>query len=342
LNYILRDENAVFFECGFSCDNVVFLRLGSEAFFITDARYTTEAKETIRHAAVLEGDRRDLLKTARLLIRKSGIKALAYNPQEWTVDAFARLSEKLTITLQKKPNFSQEKRIIKSEMELDILKKAALFGKDAFHRFGEFLKHDGLGMDEKMAHFQAEAIFKYHGQLGLSFSPIVAFDANAAKPHALPSSKILEKGTLVLLDAGVKYARYCSDRTRTAFFDGELQFEKEQVFGDPFTQKVYDTVLFAQEAALKVVKVGIKAKEIDKAAREVIEKAGFGNYFIHSTGHGVGLDIHELPVIGVRSQTLIEENMVFTIEPGIYLPEQLGVRVEDAIIVRSHGAELMG
>jgi len=342
LNFILRDENAVFFECGFSCDNVVFLRLGSEAFFITDARYTTEAKETIRHAMVLEGDRRDLLKTARLLIRKSGIKALAYNPNEWTVDAFARLSGKLTIAFHKKPNFSQEKRIIKSEMELDILKKAALFGKDAFHRFGEFLKHDGLGMDEKMAHFQAEAIFKYHGQLGLSFSPIVAFDANAAKPHALPSSKILEKGTLVLLDAGVKYARYCSDRTRTAFFDGELQFEKEQVFGDAFTQKVYDTVLFAQEAALKAVKVGIKAKEIDKAAREVIDKAGFGSYFIHSTGHGVGLDIHELPVIGARSETIIEENMVFTIEPGIYLPERFGVRIEDTIIVRSDGAELMG
>jgi len=342
LNYILRDENAVFFECGFSCDNVVFLRLGSEAFFITDARYTTEAKETIRHATVLEGDRRDLLKTARLLIRKSGIKALAYNPNEWTVDAFARLSEKLTISLQKKPNFSQEKRIIKSEMELEILKKAALFGKDAFHRFGEFLKHDGLGLDEKMAHFEAEAIFKYHGQLGLSFSPIVAFGGNAAKPHALPCSKILEKGELVLLDAGVKYARYCSDRTRTAYFDERFHFEKEQRFGDALSQKVYDTVLFAQEAALKVVKVGIKAKEIDKAAREVIEKAGFGNYFIHSTGHGVGLDIHELPVIGVRSQTLIEENMVFTIEPGIYLPEQLGVRIEDTIIVRSHGAELMG
>jgi len=342
LNYILRDENAVFFECGFSCDNVVFLRLGSEAFFITDARYTTEAKETIRHATVLEGDRRDLLKTARLLIRKSGIKALAYNPSEWTVDAFARLREKLTIAFHKKPNFSQEKRIIKSDTELEILKKAAHFGKDAFHRFGEFLKHDGLGLDEKMAHFEAEAIFKYHGQLGLSFSPIVAFGANAAKPHALPSSKILEKGELVLLDAGVKYARYCSDRTRTSYFDGQFDFEKEQHFNDTLSQKVYDTVLLAQEAAIKAVRVGVKACEIDKAAREVIDKAGFGTYFIHSTGHGVGLDIHELPVIGARSQTIIEENMVFTIEPGIYLPEQLGVRIEDTIIVRSHGAELMG
>lgn len=160
-----------------------------------------------------------MLKTARLLIRKSGIKALAYNPSEWTVDAFARLREKLTIAFHKSLTF-RKKRIIKSDTELEILKKATHFGKDAFHRFGEFLKHDGLGLDEKMAHFEAEAIyrFKYHGQLGLSFSPIVAFGANLAKPHALPSSKILEKGELVLLDAGVKYARYCSDGSRDKLF----------------------------------------------------------------------------------------------------------------------------
>ncbi len=90
------------------------------------------------------------------------------------------------------------------------------------------------------------------------------------------------------------------------------------------------------------MRVGVKAKEIDKAAREVIDKAGFGAYFIHSTGHGVGLDIHELPIIGARSETIIEENMVFTIEPGIYLPERFGVRIEDTIIVRREGAELMG
>lgn len=342
MNYILKDENAVFFECGFSCDHAVFLKLGSEAFFITDARYTTEANECIHNACVLEGDRRDLLKTARLLLRKSGIKTLSYNPSEWSVDDYARLSEKLRITFQKKPNFSQQKRIIKREAEVEILKKAALFGKDAFHRFAEFLKHDGLSMDEKMAHFEAEAIFKYRGQLELSFSPIVAFGANAAKPHALPSNKTLEKGELVLVDAGVKYARYCSDRTRTAYYDEPFHFEKEQGFSDAHRQKVYDTVRLAQEAALKAVRVGVKAKEIDKAARDVIEKAGFGSYFVHSTGHGVGLDIHELPIIGARSEIIIEENMVFTIEPGIYLPDCFGVRIEDTIVVREGGAEMLG
>lgn len=342
MNYILQDENAQYFECGFSCDHAVFLRLGSEAFFITDARYTTEASGMIKNATVLEGDRRDLLKTARLLIRKSGIKSLMYNPSEWTVEAYAKLSDTLSLTFQQKPNFSQQKRIIKTEAELERLKKAALYGRDAFHRFGEFLKRDGLGMDEMMAHFEAESLFKHRGALELSFSPIVALGENAAKPHALPTHKTLQKGELVLLDAGVKYQRYCSDRTRTSFFDAQFNFEKEQHFNETFKQKVYDTVLSAQEAALKAVKVGVKAKEIDKAARDVIDKAGFGQFFIHSTGHGVGLDIHELPVIGSRSETIIEENMVFTIEPGIYLPEQFGVRIEDTIIVRCDGAEVMG
>lgn len=341
-NYILQDENALYFECGFSCDHAVFLKLGSEAFFITDARYTTEAAEVIQNATVLEGDRRDLLKTARLLIRKSGIKSLVYNPAEWNVEAYARFSEKLNINFQKKPNFSQQKRIIKTDTELEILKKAALFGRDAFHRFGEFLKRDGLGIDEMMAHFEAESIFKHKGALELSFSPIVALGSNAAKPHALPTRKTLEKGELVLLDAGVKYQRYCSDRTRTSSFDEHFNFEKKQQFKDAYQQKVYDTVLLAQEAALKAVKIGVKAKEIDKAARDVIDKAGFGKYFVHSTGHGVGLDIHELPVISSRSETIIEENMVFTIEPGIYLAEQFGVRIEDTIIVRKDGAEVMG
>ncbi len=117
-NYILQDENALYFECGFSCDHAVFLKLGSEAFFITDARYTTEAAEVIKNATVLEGDRRDLLKTARLLIRKSGIKSLAYNPAEWNVDAYATFSEKLSINFQKKSNFLEREFLLNLLIEI--------------------------------------------------------------------------------------------------------------------------------------------------------------------------------------------------------------------------------
>ena len=171
-----------------------------------------------------------------------------------------------------------------------------------------------------------------YGAYALSFEPIVAINENAAKPHALPTDTEVKIGSLILVDAGLKYERYCSDRTRVAEYGNNLNFDKKhQTFLSSKRQKVYDTVLKAQERAIKAAKPGVKACDIDKAAREVIEKAGYGKYFVHSTGHGVGLDIHELPVISAKSETIIEENMIFTIEPGIYLPGEFGVRIEDMV-----------
>jgi len=342
MNYILKDENAVYYECGFSCDNEIFLRLGSEAFFLSDARYITEAKECIKNAEVILMDRRDPFKVARSLIRKSCIKSLVYNPLEWSVNDFENLSTKLSINFKKDVNFSQKKRIIKSEDELDTLRLAATLGAEAFDNFAKFVSSEGVGMSEKRLFNEAENIFKNYGELELSFSPIVALDENAAKPHALPCDKILKEDMLLLLDAGVKYKRYCSDRTRTTSVNEHMVMDKNAKFKDAKKQKIYDTVLRAQEASIKKAKAGVKASEIDRAGREVIEKAGFGKYFIHSTGHGVGIDIHELPVIGARSKDIIEENMVFTIEPGIYLPNEFGVRIEDTLIAKSDGVEVIG
>lgn len=342
MNYILKDENAVFYECGFSCDNVVFLVLGSEAFFITDARYVSEAKEYVRNAEVIQGDRRDLLITAKELLVKQNVKKLVFNPSEWNVAEYENLIKDLKIDLKQELNFSQNKRIIKSQEEIEILKQAADFGKEAFDNFATFLKESAQGLCEERLFFEAENIFKKQGALGLSFAPIVALGKNAAKPHALPTKDILQEGELILLDAGVKYKRYCSDRTRTCEFSKKMNFEKSQAFSDTKKQKIYDTVLKAQEAGLKKAKPGLKACEVDLACREVIDKAGYGKYFIHSTGHGVGLDIHELPVIGARSEIILEEGMIFTVEPGIYLPEDFGVRIEDTVVLESNGVSILG
>jgi Xaa-Pro aminopeptidase len=342
LNYILKDENAVFYECGFSCDNVVFLVLGSEAFFITDPRYVNEANEYVRNATVIQGDRRDLLITAKELLVKQQVKELVFNPSEWSVAAYESLVKDLSVDLKQESNFSQKKRIIKSKEEITILKQAADFGKEAFDNFAAFLEESAEGLCEERLFFEAERIFKKQGELGLSFAPIVALGKNAAKPHALPTKDTLRKGELILVDAGVKYERYCSDRTRTCEFSKEMNFEKSQAFSDKKRQKIYDTVLKAQEAGLKKAKPGLKACEVDLACREVIDKAGYGKYFIHSTGHGVGLDIHELPVIGARSETILEEGMVFTVEPGIYLPQDFGVRIEDTVVLESNGVSIFG
>ncbi len=337
--YIIKNENALFYECGYSCDNGYFLRLKKEAFFITDSRYTVEAKEVIKNATVLQGDRRDLLKTVRKLLK--GTKSLTINSSEWSLEEYKRLNKKLSTKLIEKPNFSQIKREIKSEKEVKILKKASKLGAQAFDEFAKFIQEEGIGKTERELHFKAENIFKSHGKLGLSFSPIVAINENAAKPHALPSKKILKKGDLLLLDAGVLYKRYCSDRTRTAYVDENFNFSKKQKFKNKFQQKIYDIVLKSQEAGIKKAKAGVRANEVDKACREVIEKAGYGKYFIHSAGHGVGIDIHELPVINTKNKKRLEANSVFSVEPGIYLPGEFGVRIEDVVRLTDRGAEIL-
>ncbi len=339
-NYILRDENAVYYECGFSCDNEIFLKFSNEAFFITDPRYTLAAKESVKEAEVVEAD--DIFKAAREIIRKSRVKKIFYNPKEWALEDFKKVFEKLSVYAYAKSNFSQKKRIIKTKEEISKIKKAVKLGEMAFFDFALFLQKEGENRSEKELFFEISAILSQKGERDLSFPPIVAINENAAKPHAEATKRLLKKGDLILVDAGLKYERYCSDRTRTAYFDGFINFEKEQRFKDRRIQKIYDTVLKAQESAIKAVKPGVKAYEIDKAAREVIEEEGFGKYFVHSTGHGVGLDIHELPVISFKDKnTVLKENMVFTIEPGIYLPGEFGVRIEDMVVVNESGCEVL-
>lgn len=340
ISYITTNENAMFYECGFSSDNAIFIRINDKkAFFITDSRYTLEAKNEIKNANVIQA--KDLVLKAKEILRKSKVKKLELDTSDWDIQRYERLKKKLDIKLIKKANLLQQKRILKTKDEIKIIKKAVRKGEKAFDEFAEFIRKKGIGLSERELHFEAMRIFQDKGKLGLSFSPIVAINENSAKPHALPSEKILKKGDLLLLDAGVLYKRYCSDRTRTSEVCESFDFKKEQKFTSKKRQKVYDIVLKAQEAAIKASKPGAKCKDIDKAARDVIQKAGYGKYFVHSTGHGVGLDIHELPVIRSSSKEVLKEGMVFTIEPGIYLPDEFGVRIEDMILVTKDGVEVL-
>ena len=340
IDYILKDENAVYHECGFSCDNELFIKLGSEAFFITDPRYMVEAKEKVKNAEVIEA-KRDLSVEAKKILRSANIKKIFYDPSDFSVAEFSKLKQSLKIIFKAAPNFSQKKRIIKSGEELEFIQKAVKLGSEAFDNFALYLQKNGDKKNEKHINFEALRELSFNGNYDLSFHPITAIDKNAAKPHAYSSESKLELDSLLLVDAGLKYERFCSDRTRTAEFSNEINFNKQQKFKNAKMQKVYDTVLKAQEEAIKIAKPGVKACDIDKAARDVIEKAGFGEFFVHSTGHGVGLDIHELPIISKKSSAIIEENMVFSIEPGIYLPDEFGVRIEDMVKVGSNGVEIL-
>ncbi|MCK5110528.1 MAG: aminopeptidase P family protein [Arcobacteraceae bacterium] len=338
-NYILCDENAVYYECGYSCDNLIFLKLGGESFFITDARYEIEAKlNTINCEVIIS---KDLIRTTRKILKNKRIKKLCFDPYDFNVATFSKLSKNLNIKFIQKENFSKLKRIIKTDDEIKLLKMASKLGRNGFKLFASYLSTNGLEKKETLLQFKDKLFMQQNGKYDLSFDPIVAINANSAKPHALPTNIKLKKNDLILVDAGIKYKRYCSDRTCTASFSENINFKREQKFKNKKQQKVYDIVLKAQQKAMSKARVGMSASAIDKIARDVIEKAGYGKYFVHSTGHGVGLDIHEYPNISSKSDVIIEENMVFTVEPGIYLPNEFGVRIEDTVAMQNGKAVIL-
>jgi len=328
MNYILNKENEIYYECGWSSDNALFLLIDGEKYVITDGRYTLDAKEKA-DAEVIEA--KDLVKKAKELILKKRIKKLKIDPNNWSYKAYNELSK--VVSLQNEENFSFKKREIKTPKELEIIKEAVKEGAKAFEEFRNVIEE---GIDEFELSFRFKEKLTKRGRRPLSFEPIVAINENAAKPHAEVSEKILKKGDLLLLDAGIKYKRYCSDRTRTIYIGENISMDKKQNFPKKI-QKVYDVVLKAQKEAIRAVKVGIKAKELDKIARDIIEKAGYGKYFVHSLGHGVGLDIHEYPFINNKNETILKEGMVFTIEPGIYIPGEFGIRIEDMVAINYKG-----
>ena len=333
MNYILNKENEIYYECGWSSDNALFLAIEGYKYVITDGRYTLDAKENA-DAEVVEA--KDLMKKAKELILKHKVKKLKIDPNNWSYKSYTQLQK--VVTLQNAENFSFKKRMIKTPKELEIIKEAVKEGAKAFDEFAKVIEE---GIDEFELSFRFKEKLTKRGRRELSFEPIVAINENAAKPHAVVTEKKLKKGDLLLLDAGIKYQRYCSDRTRTIYVGNNISMSKNQKFSREI-QKVYDVVLKAQEEAIKAVKVGIKAKELDKIARNIIEKAGYGKYFVHSLGHGVGLDIHEWPFINSRNEIRLKEGMVFTIEPGIYIPGKFGIRIEDMIAINYNGeAEIL-
>lgn len=336
---MLKDENAIYYECGYSCDNALYLRLGSEAFFITDSRYTIDAKENVKNAVVIING--NLYGEAVSLLKKAKVKKVIFDPKEWSVDGFDKISSQTKIHFKAMLDFSHKKRIVKSDDELKILAKAAKLGAKAFKHLAKEFRKNGFGEDEYTLTHMAKGILGDFGKYDLSFDPIVAINKNAAKPHATPTSIKLEKNDLLLVDAGLKYKRYCSDRTRTVEANKYFMFETPQNFKRKKIQKAYDTVLKAHDNAIAKARSGMKAKKVDALTRDIVTKAGFGEYYVHSTGHGVGLDIHEMPYISTKSDTIIEDGMVYTVEPGIYIPNEFGIRIEDMVAMVDGKAKVL-
>lgn len=220
-------------------------------------------------------------------------------------------------------------REIKEKKEIDLLKKSATLASEGLQWVLGILKE---GISEEEVAMKLEIFWKENGGDKLAFDPIIAFQENASQPHYRAGKRRLKRGDIIQFDIGVFKTRYASDLSRVFAFGKS----------DPLWEKIYSIVYRAQKKALDTLRPGIPIQEVDKAARDLIKTEGYGQYFPHSLGHGLGLELHEQPLIKSDppfGERVLEEGMCITIEPGIYLPSQGGIRLEDAILITSSGYE---
>ena len=303
---------------------------------ITDSRYTEAAeKECYQGFVIRQFDAQisvyDILmeyltteQVGELGFENESISYLLYS--RLTDNLSKESADKRSIVLKPLDKALMIPRQIKSPEEIELLRTAEHIGDLAFDDILGILKP---GMTELEVAAELEYSMKKHGAEGLSFDTIAASGVNSSMPHAIPSEKKLQQGDFLTMDFGCRYKGYCSDMTRTVCI-GKASDEQK---------KIYNIVLEAQLAVLEQIKPGCMCKDIDKIARGYIASKGYGQYFGHGLGHGVGLYIHESPAFNTRDTTIIRPGMVETDEPGIYLPGKFGVRIEDMILITEDGCE---
>ncbi len=297
--------------------------------YFTDSRYIESAEKGIRGFEVLVINRENpYSKRINDAIADFGVKTLGFEENYLTVSEFMSYEEKLKAKLVPYQSEISGFRSIKESYELKRMRKAQDITDAAFT---EVLTHIHAGMTEK--ELTAELIYCLlkNGGEGLSFDPIVVSGPNTSLPHGVPGDRKLQEGDFITMDFGVTYQGYCSDMTRTV----ALGYATEEM------QQVYNTVLKAQLAGIAASHAGVLGKDVDGAARKVIADAGYGSYFGHSYGHSIGMECHEMPGCSPSGEAIMEENMVCSAEPGIYLPGKFGVRIEDVVIFKRGGCEIL-
>jgi len=306
----------------------VLLVLEDDTYLFTDGRYELQAKSETKDIHILiykEGVHQVLPE----IVRTIGLKRIGFEASSISVERFNEIRKVLLdCEFVQKDTLITDLRSRKEPGEIDAIRRSVR----ALERcFEEVLNSLRTGLTEKEVEWVIlESIYRYSE--GPSFSPIVASGPNSALPHAAPKDRRLQEGEPIIIDMGVKIEGYCSDMTRTAFIGGP---------GDRF-REIYSIVKEAKERAQEVIRAGMTGREADQVARKVIEAHGYGKYFTHALGHGVGLSVHEAPTLSPRNKKGLPAGSVVTVEPGIYLPGEGGVRLEDMVVVQEHGIEPLG
>ncbi len=302
---------------GFTGGEGALLITKEKQILFTDSRYTEQAQKEATAFEVIEWKGvKDLCNG----IDSLNLKEIAFEDNYMTALYLNRLKEKLSAEFIGKSTEIDDLRAIKEPWEIEKIAKAEEIGDKAFTHILGFIKE---GVTERDIAAELEYFMKKQGAEKTSFDTISISGAKTSMPHGRPDNKKIEKGDFITLDFGCVYEGYCSDMTRTVVLGKASDKQKE----------IYGIVLKAQLEGLNAIKSGVRCADADKAARDIIEKAGYGKYFGHSLGHGVGLLIHENPTLSPKSEAILKDNMVVSCEPGIYIPGFGGVRIEDLVCV---------
>jgi len=322
---IFKPENRRYL-AGFTGSSGYVVITKNRNLFITDFRYVQQASKQCKGFEILEhtNDR-----TLYDILNELDINKLGYEDIFMTVSQYNEFKKKLDkVQLTPLEDTLSKLRVIKGEDEINEIRRAAEIADHTFEHICSILKP---GITEWEVSLEIEGFMKKNGASGTSFESIVASGIRSSLPHGVASHKVIEEGDFVTLDFGCIYNGYCSDMTRTVVVGKATDKQKE----------IYNIVLEAQEAALAAIKPGVTGYDVDKIARDIINEKGYGDYFGHGLGHGVGLEVHESPRLSPLCKDSLEVNMVVTDEPGIYIPDFGGVRIEDLIVVTKNGCDVL-
>ncbi|KAB2398978.1 MULTISPECIES: M24 family metallopeptidase [Bacillus] len=305
----------------------VVLISAHKAIFITDFRYVDQAKKEIKAAEIIM-HKGNLEEEVAKQVSKLNIQKLGIEDNNMTLQQFKKLQKYIHTKMVPVCEIIENIRLIKDTSEIETMKIAATIADQAFHHIVTFLKP---GISEIDVRDELEFFMRKKGATSSSFQIIVASGVRSSLPHGVASNKIIERGDIVTLDFGALYDGYCSDITRTV------------AIGEPSEEfkKIYNVVREALKRGTEAIKPGETAKSIDDVTRKYITDCGYGQYFGHSTGHGLGLEIHEPLRLSQESTATLEEGMVVTVEPGIYIPNWGGCRIEDDIVITKDGYEVI-
>ncbi|MCS4485512.1 M24 family metallopeptidase [Staphylococcus americanisciuri] len=320
---VLTDFNRRYLS-GFTGTSGALLITTSKQYLFTDFRYVEQASAQAQHYEIIQ-QQGDLYDTMLKYIKQNSLTTLGFEGHIVSYDTFVTLNQG-SHTLKPIGQAIEHIRMVKDQDEIAAIQKAANIVDEAYQYILTVAK---AGMTEKELKAHLESKMLHLGADDTSFDTIVASGKRGALPHGVASDKVIESGDMVTLDFGAYYQGYASDITRT-FAVGQPSDEMIHI---------YETVLKAQKTAVASIQAGMTGKEIDQIARDIIAEAGYGDYFGHSLGHGIGLDIHELPMLSPKSTYTLEPNHIVTIEPGIYVNGLGGVRIEDDILIQENGGQ---